>query len=333
MFSARRISKRTPFFICICCVLRDVLRKSRISIVDMSLKAFCQPINVDPATAVYAERVTDPASSNEFGEFAHFHDVAEFIWFRKVEGELFTDSDRFDLSNNMAVFVPSMQYHDFRYSATDKEWILVHIDPQIVESLVKLRGMSTLTRPICEAVGPRRAARFSTLCDWLAEEEAAPHSLSVKAQIAELVLAIVADAVSDQPVQSESVKTDVDRLRPALEMVSGDPAGNLLMSDAAAQCNMSPGYFSRRFKQVIGMNFSEYVLLYRLRLAARSLATTDIRIGELAYQLGFSSPAHFTSAFKTRVDASPREYRQGLRFGRIMKNLSNRRARCSGGTP
>jgi len=279
----------------------------------VSLKAFCQPINVDPATSVYAEHIIDPSSSSEFGEFAHFHDVAEFIWFKKVDGELMTENGRYDLTDNMAVFIPSMQYHDFRYTPTDKEWILLHIDPQVAEMLVKSRSLKTLTRPICETVGPRRAARFNALCEWIAEENPSANDLSVRAQITELILTMTADAVKDHPIEQNSILTDVDRLRPALDMVSRAPASELLMSEAAANCNMSAGYFSRRFKHVIGMNFSEYVLLYRLRLAARSLATTDIRIGELAYQLGFSSPAHFTSAFKARFNASPREYRLGAK--------------------
>ena len=74
--------------------------------------------------------------------------------------------------------------------------------------------------------------------------------------------------------------------------------------------NLSPAYFSRRFRQMSGMPFTEYSRIYRLHLAARRLVTTGAAVSEIGYDVGFSSPAHFTARFRERFGMTPREYRK-----------------------
>ena len=78
-------------------------------------------------------------------------------------------------------------------------------------------------------------------------------------------------------------------------------------------CSLSPAYFSRRFKHVFGMNFSDYARAYRLHLAARRIVSGGAPISEVAYSLGFSSASHFSARFHERFGMSPRAYRQGAR--------------------
>src|SRR3546814_16417163 len=78
-------------------------------------------------------------------------------------------------------------------------------------------------------------------------------------------------------------------------------------------CNLSPAYFSRRFKRVFGMNFTDYVRTYRLHLAARRILTTGAPVSDIDYGLGFASPSHFTARFHERFGETPRDYRQSVR--------------------
>jgi AraC-like DNA-binding protein len=57
------------------------------------------------------------------------------------------------------------------------------------------------------------------------------------------------------------------------------------------------------------MTFSDYARTYRLRLAARRLVGSGAAISEIAYGVGFSSPAHFTLRFRERFGMTPRAYR------------------------
>jgi AraC-like DNA-binding protein len=61
------------------------------------------------------------------------------------------------------------------------------------------------------------------------------------------------------------------------------------------------------------MTFTDYARTYRLHLAARRLASSDSSISEIAYGVGFSSPAHFTARFRERFGMTPRAYRGSAR--------------------
>ena len=78
-------------------------------------------------------------------------------------------------------------------------------------------------------------------------------------------------------------------------------------------CHLSTAYFSRRFRQVFGMPFTDYARVYRLHLAARRLVDGGSAISEIAYGVGFSSPAHFSARFRERFGMTPREYRNSAR--------------------
>ena len=123
-------------------------------------------------------------------------------------------------------------------------------------------------------------------------------------------LIAVAEAPDAETASEDDAAVSFDRLLPVLEKLRAAPGEPITLEDAAAMSNLSPAYFSRRFRQMSGMPFTEYSRIYRLHLAARRLATTGAAVSEIGYAVGFSSPAHFTARFRERFGMSPREYRK-----------------------
>jgi len=52
----------------------------------------------------------------------------------------------------------------------------------------------------------------------------------------------------------------------------------------------------------------EYIRSVRLNKAAVLLEKSDMKIAQIAYAVGFSSPNHFARAFKIKFNISPSEY-------------------------
>ena len=100
------------------------------------------------------------------------------------------------------------------------------------------------------------------------------------------------------------MQTNEQRRRPA------DAPG---AEQAAALCAMSAAYFSRRFKQQVGMSWSDYVRTHRLHLASRRLLETEQSIAAIAADLGFATPSHFGELFLHRFGVTPGEYRRAGR--------------------
>lgn len=69
-------------------------------------------------------------------------------------------------------------------------------------------------------------------------------------------------------------------------------------------------YVSRRFKEVSGMQFRDYLRYRRLAFALKDVRDTDKSLLDIALDYGFSSHEAFTRAFKEAYGIAPSEYRQ-----------------------
>ncbi|MGM0212825.1 AraC family transcriptional regulator [Enterococcus sp. AZ109] len=84
---------------------------------------------------------------------------------------------------------------------------------------------------------------------------------------------------------------------------------SLPLTELAAIACLSPFYFQRLFKKLVGRPVMEYVKLRRLAKACQLLAATDRRILDIAMEMGFNSHAYFTKVFKSAYDMTPEVYR------------------------
>lgn len=69
-------------------------------------------------------------------------------------------------------------------------------------------------------------------------------------------------------------------------------------------------YFSKKFKEISGMQFRNYVRYRRLAFALKELRDTERGILDIALQYGFSSHEAFTRSFKKAYAITPSEYRR-----------------------
>jgi len=77
----------------------------------------------------------------------------------------------------------------------------------------------------------------------------------------------------------------------------------------AKQLNLSKRQLTRVLYQYYGMGFRQKLISTRMDQAAWLLRTTDLRIIEIAQQVGYSSEAAFYQVFRSYFSATPRKYR------------------------
>lgn len=80
----------------------------------------------------------------------------------------------------------------------------------------------------------------------------------------------------------------------------------------AANANLTPGYFGDLIKKETGSAPQELISRYVIMLAKQRLAFTDDDVGNIAYDLGFQYPQHFSRLFKRLTDLSPSDYRKRI---------------------
>ena len=89
-------------------------------------------------------------------------------------------------------------------------------------------------------------------------------------------------------------------------------AEDLSLGQVAKAVNTSTFYFCKLFKKVTGINFTDYLSRVRIEKAKNLLLNPNLRISEIAYEVGFQSLTHFNRVFKKIIGQSPTRYRGQL---------------------
>ncbi|MEO6287883.1 MAG: AraC family transcriptional regulator [Dyadobacter sp.] len=79
----------------------------------------------------------------------------------------------------------------------------------------------------------------------------------------------------------------------------------------ASYFNISLNYISEYFKKHTKENLQQYIINYKLSLVEIRLKHSDMRINEIANELGFTDDSHLTKTFRKYKGVSPAEFRRG----------------------
>lgn len=77
----------------------------------------------------------------------------------------------------------------------------------------------------------------------------------------------------------------------------------------ASELNLSANYFGDLIKKETGKSANEYIHLKLIDVAKEKMFDATKSVSEIAYELGFKYPQHFTRVFKQQVGMTPLEYR------------------------
>lgn len=148
-----------------------------------------------------------------------------------------------------------------------------------------------------------REAFFSTKVVPQKQHEAVVKLLTIFAQH----LSMLSNQVV---VQHENAEPPV--ITRAKEYIQEHQTENLRLGQVAKACNTSTFYFCKMFKKVTGINFTDYLSRVRIEKSKNLLLNPNLRVSEIAFEVGFQSLTHFNRVFKKILGQSPTEYREQL---------------------
>jgi AraC family transcriptional regulator len=99
------------------------------------------------------------------------------------------------------------------------------------------------------------------------------------------------------------------RIRRVTDYIRANLAGDLSISELAAQAGLSSFHFARVFRRETGEAPHQFVSRLRLEEAARLLRATDHTVLQIAIAVGFESASHFSVQFKRSYCVTPLAYR------------------------
>ncbi|MCU9601486.1 AraC family transcriptional regulator [Pallidibacillus thermolactis] len=116
----------------------------------------------------------------------------------------------------------------------------------------------------------------------------------------------------EEKVQDEPEDVSNNLLETILEIanyIQQHPGKTHTIESLAARANLSPRYFSKKFKQIVGHTVKSYIVYSRIKRAEHLLHNCGMTVTETAYALGYNDLHFFSRQFKQYTGKNPSEIR------------------------
>jgi signal transduction histidine kinase/ligand-binding sensor domain-containing protein/AraC-like DNA-binding protein len=116
-----------------------------------------------------------------------------------------------------------------------------------------------------------------------------------------------------EPDSKEVVENDLDAqfIEKAIALVNG----NLLNEDFGIEImmenlNMSQSTLFRKIKSLTGLSITAFIRSVKLKKAAQIILQSDLKLSQVAYEVGFNDYKHFKKSFQQQFGCLPSAYKQ-----------------------
>lgn len=255
--------------------------------------------------AVFEHRSAKTGSSLWIGKYRNLHNMPHWHWeleliaCRDGKAELILDGVSYQMLPGMAAFCPSGCIHRISAEA-DTTVIVVQLAPRLLAFLGE--GIH-LNSPVF----PDRYALFDRMNEILKETKEQKPFAAPKAEATMISLCI--DIFRSEPWKQmkQNHGTSLEQYRALLSDIQKD-LEFITFSDAASRMHMSEAYFSRYFKNLAGMTFSDYLNLVKVDAAIGILKTEpQASSSDIALRCGFNTLRNFNRVFHKVTGYSPKQ--------------------------
>lgn len=166
-----------------------------------------------------------------------------------------------------------------------------------------------------------RRVRFYAAQILMAMQTGGPYAqLTVRSSL-DLLLMTLCTEFEPQPLND--LPEDEQRrasFRRILTYVEDHYTDKLTLEQLADYAQYNRTYISTLFKQVVGINFHEYLMRVRFQHSLNDLALTNDSLTDIALRNGFADLKTFNARFRSTLQRTPAEYRAQLSPDRIMQD-------------
>ena len=120
-------------------------------------------------------------------------------------------------------------------------------------------------------------------------------------------LLTLVDSLNDE---EQTAEDPADVIRTVIRYVEENYTQNITLEGLAQKYYISVSYLSRRFKNVTGENFSEFLIRRRIDHACQLLSTTGLSVAEVGTVCGYPDCFYFSRIFKKVMGMPPSRYRE-----------------------
>lgn len=250
----------------------------------------------------------------------HTHDFLEIVYVFKGRGVHYVDGREYPTDPGDALFINYGSTHRFEIFS-GMNYANVIVKPEFISESLKgaenafalleldsykeFAGILNRNAPdIHFSAGERRQMENLILLAYAEQESNRPGKELMLHSLFNTILTLVFRKMALPLRKDVPVGADL------LSYIKTNCAAPLTLEGIATEHHYNPAYFSRLFKKRTGVNFTEYLTSCRVSMACRLLRETEMSVGDIALEVGFSDRTKFFRVFAREMGTTPLKYRK-----------------------
>ncbi len=252
----------------------------------------------------------------------HRHDYYTIILIHEAQGKHYVDFKSYELSGNIVFFIHPGQVHQFLTKSAPKGWVLTFnqeflvkngISDQLINDVYLYNNYGeSPPLPLHQEEADSLTALIIQMLDFNKMQNI--YELEAMGSFLKLLLIKSNNICSlSKGADMQVQETGNVLYRKFKQYIDIHYADKHKVSDYADLLSVSSDYLNKVVKMLTGKSAKDYIQNKLIIEAKRNLLFADLSNKELAYQLGFEEPAHFSNFFKKHSGASPSDFRSAAR--------------------
>ena len=270
---------------------------------------------------IHIETIASRSSVHDWTIRAHRHrNLFQVLLIEKGGGEMSFETATARFTAPSVILVPATTAHGFRFTPKVTDGWVVSFTEDVADALGEQSGealarlKAVAVEPLLPLANAVEAKRLSALCTDLFEESSLAregYRLAMRGLLALIAIEVVRLGVSrarSGTVTLSRADVRVDELR---RLVDEHFRKERMISFYAEKLAMTPDRLNDHVKRATGVTAGHLIRQRVLTEAKRQLVFTNQAIHEIAYDLVFSDPSHFTRFFRKQTGMTPQAFRDG----------------------
>lgn len=238
------------------------------------------------------------------------------LWLQSGFKRIQIDFEEFEVSTNSVYFITPGRKINIKFNSQPEGWILrfskEYFRNHIREKLIikRVEVLAPLDKNPRIILSPKIGERIHLITEMI-DELLGSEIPNKETAIASLfrTLLVYCDSKCNISVSDTDNTNDVQLVKLFKDLVVKHYTNTHKVSEYAEMMNISSKYLNQVVKNVLGVTAKSVIHEQLIIQARRELKFTNKSVKEIAFNLGFTEPFHFSNYFKKIIGTSPSEYR------------------------
>lgn len=269
---------------------------------------------------IHVETISSRSSIHDWTIHAHRHrNLFQILVIEQGGGDMTCEAASFSFAAPCAILVPATVAHGFHFRPRETEGWVVSFTEDVThglgersgEALARLRALAS--EPVLPLADDTEIRRLSALCVDLYEERFLAregYRLAMHGYLALLAIAVVRLAASRARTGAVTLRPADPTVEALRRLVEEHFRKERQLDFYAQKLAMTPDRLNDMVKRATGVTAGHLIRQRVLTEAKRQLIFTSLAIHEIAYDLSFSDPSHFTRFFRKQTGVTPQAFRE-----------------------